>query len=254
MEGILGFDVTGMDLDKCIEDISTKLNISKRKSWLGCLNPHSYVITKKDGEYTNALLDADWLVPDGVGILVASYLLGGDLRRRITGSDIFEKLSQKLNSKKGYKYYFLGSTESTLAQIKERMKSEYPNIKVVGTYSPPFKEKFTKKESLIMIKAINKKKPDVLWVGMTAPKQEKWIYQNKVYLRVKFIGAIGAVFDFYSGKIKRSHPIFRRLGLEWLPRLLNEPGRLWKRMFISAPIFLLDVVFGKVKKKKIGFR
>ncbi len=89
-----------------------------------------------------------------------------------------------------------------------------------------------------MTDAINTAKPDVLWVGMTAPKQEKWIHQHRDQLDVKFIGAIGAVFDFYTGKVKRSHPVFQKMGLEWLPRLLREPRRLFRRNFVSSPKFL----------------
>ena len=84
--------------------------------------------------------------------------------------------------------------------------------------------------------------PDVLWVGMTAPKQEKWIFENRACLNVKFAAAIGAVFDFYTGQVKRSHPVFQRFGLEWLPRLIQQPRRLWRRMFVSAPIFVWHVL------------
>ena len=90
-----------------------------------------------------------------------------------------------------------------------------------------------------MIKEINKAHPDVLWIGMTAPKQEKWIFQNKDKLDVKFVGAIGAVFDFFTVNVKRSHPWFLKHGLERFPRLLHEPRRLWRRNMVSGPAFLL---------------
>lgn len=93
-----------------------------------------------------------------------------------------------------------------------------------------------------MRRVINLAKPDVLWVGMTAPKQEKWIYANLPHLNVKFAAAIGAVFDFYTGRVKRSSPIFQKLGLEWLPRLVSQPRRLWRRMIISAPIFIWHII------------
>ena len=108
------------------------------------------------------------------------------------------------------------------------MNHDFPNIKVT-THSPPFKPEFSEEDNRQMIEAINQASPDVLWVGMTAPKQEKWIYQNKDKLNVKFIGAIGAVFDFYAGTVKRSSPWFQKHGLEWLPRLLQEPRLLWYR-------------------------
>jgi N-acetylglucosaminyldiphosphoundecaprenol N-acetyl-beta-D-mannosaminyltransferase len=117
---------------------------------------------------------------------------------------------------------------------------------VAGTFSPPYKPEFSPAELDMMIAAINAVRPDVLWVGMTAPKQEKWIYQNRHRLQVKFIGAVGAVFDFYTGRVKRSHPIFQNLGLEWLPRLLQEPRRLWRRMGVSAPIFIWHVLKAKI--------
>jgi N-acetylglucosaminyldiphosphoundecaprenol N-acetyl-beta-D-mannosaminyltransferase len=113
---------------------------------------------------------------------------------------------------------------------------------VAGTYSPPFKPTYSAAELDKMVAVINTSNADVLWVGMTAPKQEKFIYQNKDRLNVRFAAAIGAVFDFYAGNVKRSSPNFQRIGLEWLPRLLQEPGRLWRRMVVSAPIFLYHVL------------
>ena len=96
-----------------------------------------------------------------------------------------------------------------------------------------------------MIAAVNKCKPDILFVGMTAPKQEKWVHTNNTFLDVKVITCIGAVFDFYAGTVKRSSPFWIKLGLEWLPRLLREPKRLWKRNFVSTPLFLWDLLKAK---------
>jgi N-acetylglucosaminyldiphosphoundecaprenol N-acetyl-beta-D-mannosaminyltransferase len=118
------------------------------------------------------------------------------------------------------------------------MSVDYPNIRVAGSYSPPFKPSYSALELDEMIAAINTTQPDVLWVGMTAPKQEKWIFENRARLKVRVAAAVGAVFDFYTGNVKRSHPTYQRLGLEWLPRLLQQPRRLWRRMFVSAPIFV----------------
>jgi N-acetylglucosaminyldiphosphoundecaprenol N-acetyl-beta-D-mannosaminyltransferase len=111
-----------------------------------------------------------------------------------------------------------------------------------GAYSPPFKEVFSEADSRKMVDAVNAAKPDVLWVGMTAPKQEKWIHQHRDRLNVRFIGAVGAVFDFYTGRVKRSSPVFQKLGLEWLPWLIQEPRRLFYRNFVSTPKFLIKVL------------
>jgi N-acetylglucosaminyldiphosphoundecaprenol N-acetyl-beta-D-mannosaminyltransferase len=148
--------------------------------------------------------------------------------------------------------FFLGASEETLALIRARMAVDYPAIRVAGTYSPPFKPEYSAAELDEMITAVNAARPDVLWVGMTAPKQEKWIFQNLHRLDVKFAGAVGAVFDFYVGKVKRSHPAFQELGLEWLPRLLRQPVRLWRRTFVSAPIFVWHVVRQAVRRPDQG--
>jgi N-acetylglucosaminyldiphosphoundecaprenol N-acetyl-beta-D-mannosaminyltransferase len=132
--------------------------------------------------------------------------------------------------------------------MRQRMARDYPNIKVAGLYSPPFKDVYSRAEINEMIKAINAAAPDVLWVGLSAPKQEKFIFENRARLNVKFIGAVGAVFDFYAGNIRRNeNSWFVHHGLEWLPRLLQEPGRLWPRMFVSAPVFVWHVVKQRFK-------
>lgn len=249
-ENILGYEVYTRGVANCINEIIDWIKIGDCCQWLACMNPHCYAVSLKDNSYTQILWDSDWLIPDGIGIVMASKFLGGKIRERVTGFDVFSNLHERLNRNRGGKVFFLGASKETLAIIKGKMKKDYQNIRVVGTFSPPFKPEYTQQELDDMIKAINRAKPDVLWVGMTAPKQEKWIYQNKHRLKVKFVGAIGAVFDFYAGNVKRSHPIFQKLGLEWLPRLIREPRRLWRRMFISAPIFLWHLLLAKLSDSK----
>jgi len=242
-ESVLGYPVAVASLEECIKDILFCIESTERnKKYFVCANPHSIQIAQTDSLFDEALKNADLVVPDGVGVVLASRILQGKIKDRITGSDIFWGLNKRLNTLKGTSYFFLGSTEETLKAIKEKMTVEYPNIRFAGSYSPPYKAEFSSEDSRKMVEAVNAVKPDVLWVGMTAPKQEKWIYQNKDKLDVKFIGAIGAVFDFYVGNVKRSHPVFQKMGLEWLPRLLQEPRRLFKRNFVSSPLFLLRVL------------
>lgn len=227
---------------------STELN----PAWLACLNPHSYAVALEDQAFLEALRSADWLIPDGVGVVLAGRLLGASIPERVTGSDIFYGLQRRMNAAGGFSVFFLGASDETLALIRARMAVDYPAIRVAGTYSPPFKPEYSAAELDEMITAVNVARPDVLWVGMTAPKQEKWIFQNLHRLDVKFAGAVGAVFDFYVGKVKRSHPAFQELGLEWLPRLLQQPVRLWRRTFVSAPIFVWHVVRQAVRRPDQG--
>jgi N-acetylglucosaminyldiphosphoundecaprenol N-acetyl-beta-D-mannosaminyltransferase len=245
----LDYTIVAGSINDCCDNIVKSLSTTTEPRWFACLNPHSHVIAKADPAFSEALQATDWLVPDGAGVVLASSFLGCPVRERITGSDVFYGLHDRLNHQGSGSIFFLGSTEEILADIRQRMAADYPNLRVAGTFAPPYKPEFSPAELDKMIAAINAAKPDVLWVGMTAPKQEKWIYQNRSRLQVKFIGAVGAVFDFYAGRVKRSHPVFRRLGLEWFPRLLQEPRRLWRRMFISAPLFVAEVVGRKLNRK-----
>lgn len=239
-ENILGYAVDTHAVSACADDIFNSINSGSGTgcSWLACLNPHSYAVALDDTQFALALKDSDWLIPDGAGVVMASRMMGGSVKQRVTGADIFFALHERMNSAGGMSVFFLGATEETLGLIRQRMAKDFPGIHVAGCYSPPFKPVYSCAELDEMISAINAAAPDVLWVGMTAPKQEKWICENRSRLNVKFAGAIGAVFDFYSGRVKRSPVIFQKLGLEWLPRLVQQPRRLWRRMFVSAPIFV----------------
>lgn len=249
---VLGYKVSTSNSDELVQEMFARVQRGRGgelvRSWFACLNPHSYAIAKNDQFFSEALKGTDWLVADGVGVVLASRVLGARVKSRVTGSDIFFGLNTILNESGGASVFFLGATEETLAEIARRMAVDYPNIRLAGVYSPPFKSYYSEEDSQRMISAINNADADVLWVGLTAPKQEKWIYQNIDRLNIHFAGAIGAVFDFYTGNVLRSHPIFQRLGFEWLPRLVQQPRRLWRRMFISAPIFVWDVFL-----KKLGF-
>jgi N-acetylglucosaminyldiphosphoundecaprenol N-acetyl-beta-D-mannosaminyltransferase len=249
IEKILGYPVSTSDCADCLAAIVRSIKTGEKGKYFVCANPHSLEVARRDPAFDLAIRNADLVVPDGIGIVLASKILGGGIRRRITGMDIFLGLSNELDRDGGYSCFFLGSVPENLDRIREKMGRDFPNIRVAGTYSPPFSPVFSDEDSRLMINAVNEARPDVLWVGMTAPKQEKWIHKNRTELDVGFIGAIGAVFDFYSGDVKRSHPVFQRMGLEWLPRLIRQPRRLWRRNFVSNPSFLFRVISQKFMRR-----
>lgn len=245
-EEILGYNVVASGPGLCVDAIASWTRGGTGARWLACLNPHSYAVALRSDRFRRALSDADWLVADGVGVVLASRLLGGRIPGRTTGIDVFFGLSEKLNATGGARVFFLGSREDTLERIRVRYSAEFPAVQIVGTYSPPFASEFTAHQLDEMVGAVNAAAPDVLWVAMTAPKQETWIHEVKHRLDVRFVAAIGAVFDFYAGTIQRSPPVFQRYGLEWLPRLLQEPRRLWRRTFVSAPVFVWHVLHARL--------
>lgn len=206
--------------------------------YIACANPHSLVVASQDEVFSLALKHSNILLPDGEGIVLAAWTFNIPLKERVTGSDFFHGLTKSLYAEGGSRYFFLGSTNQVLTLITQRVRREFPNIVVCGTLSPPFKDNFNDRENLEMISEVNAARPDVLWVGMTAPKQEKWVFENRDKLKVPLICAIGAVFDFYAGTKKRSSEFWQRFGLEWLPRFLREPQRLWERNLKSTPLFL----------------
>jgi N-acetylglucosaminyldiphosphoundecaprenol N-acetyl-beta-D-mannosaminyltransferase len=217
------------------------------KMIINTLNPHSYCMARKDPAFETALQDSDRLVPDGIGIVWAVRTLKKQKISKIAGYDIFIHIMEYLNEMAG-SCFFLGASEETLALIQARSGKEYPNVHVY-TCSPPYKSEFDQEESYAMCAKIKATGADVLFVGMTAPKQEKWVYQNKAALSPAIICSIGAVFDFYAGTVKRSHPFWIKLGLEWLPRFFKEPKRLAERNLVSTPKFILEVFSYKLFKR-----
>ncbi len=237
-ENVLGYPVFANGQEACIEDIVAWIQCEQPQArWLACINPHSYAIALQDSLFSDALSSADWLIPDGIGIVIASRINGGNINERVTGSDVFLAVMRHLD-KIGGSVFFLGSSNEILEILSARIRNNFPAVRIAGMLSPPFKSIFSDSEVDKMVSEINAVEPDVLWVGMTSPKQDIFIYSNLNRLRVRFAAGVGAVFDFYTGRVKRSQPIFQNLGLEWLPRLLQQPRRLWRRMFISAPIFV----------------
>ncbi len=251
---ILGYLITDKDKNECVSEIVNWIENGGKGKYFVCANPHSLEVAQTDREFDRAIKNADLIVPDGVGLVIASKILGGAIHERVTGSDIFWGVNSTLNASNGHSVFLLGSSQENLEKMMRKMASDFPNIRVVGTYSPPFKEAFSEEENRTMTETINHAKPDVLWVGMTAPKQEKWIYRNREKLNVKLIGPIGAVFDFYTGRVKRPHAIFQKAGLEWLPRFFQEPRRLWRRNLISNPRFLLRVIRYRFNHEEKGDR
>lgn len=248
-ECVLGYHVDVVTPRECVAQVVRHIAAGHGAAWLGCLNPHSYAISLQDEAFARALRGCNWLVPDGVGVVYASRILRGSITHRVTGSEVFQGVHESLQAEGRGRIFFLGSSSDTLQKVCKRLRREYPRLDIVGTFSPPFKESFSDEDNQNMRDAINACRPDVLWVAMTAPKQEKWIMENLPLLRVRFAGAVGAVFDFYAGNVRRSSPAFQRLGLEWLPRLIQQPNRLWRRTFVSAPLFFAHVVRERLRQR-----
>jgi len=214
---------------------------------INTINTHAWVVATHDNLFREALVSSSVLLPDGEGIVWAVRRLTGRKIRKIAGFDLHQYMLEYLNRVHGTCFY-LGATGNTLMMIREKLEKEYPAIRA-GFFSPPFKPVFTEADDRRMIGAVNDNdmvresgRPlDVLFVGMTAPKQEKWVFQHKDELRAGIICSIGAVFDFYAGTAKRPPDWMIRHRLEWLGRLITHPGKIWRRVLISGPRFLVSI-------------
>ena len=208
------------------------------------INAHSFNVAQQDDLFAAALRGCDVLLPDGIPIVWACRWLRAKSRpkERITGWDLFcmemNRLKAVSGTGKPQKVMFLGSSEAVLEKIRQRLAAECPSVGV-STYSPPYKETFSDADNAQMISAINRCQPDLLWIGMTAPKQEKWLWQHWAELDIHcHAGAVGAVFDFYAGTVRRAPASWQRCSLEWLHRLLSDPRRMWRRYILGNPLFL----------------
>ena len=216
--------------------------IPQGKVLINTINAHSFNTAQEDDLFAEALKNGDYLIPDGASIVKACRWLGcrSQPKERIAGWDLFEFEMGRLNERGG-RCMFMGSSPRVLSLIVEKARVVYPNIEVV-TYSPPYKAEFTAEEDRAIIAAINGADPDLLWIGMTAPKQEKWTYSHWAELDIHcHVGTIGAVFDFFAGTYRRAPRWWQEHSLEWLYRLVKEPRRMWRRYVIGNPLFLLNV-------------
>ena len=227
-------------------------SLQEGKLLINTINAHSFNTAKKDQLFADALTNGDVLIPDGVSIVKACKWIKAKSqpKERIAGWDLFsfemeklERESEELRTKgeESKRVMFMGSSQKVLDLIVKRAAVDYPHLKVV-TYSPPYKPEFSDEDNRAIIDAINDANPDLLWIGMTAPKQEKWTYSHWKELNIHcHVGTIGAVFDFFAGTVERAPLWWQEHGLEWLYRLLKEPKRMWRRYIIGNTLFLWNM-------------
>lgn len=239
-----------------VESLKSLQLFPDKKLLINTINAHSYNVAQHDLLFAEALSKGDYLIPDGASIVNACHWLKTKSRpkERIAGWDLFafemdrleRKSEQQIVNGKKLKVMFMGSSEKVLSLIRKRAAVDYPHLEVV-TYSPPYKPEFSDEENATIIKAINDADPDLLWIGMTAPKQEKWTYCHWNELNIHcHVGTIGAVFDFYAGTAERAPKWWQDHSLEWLYRLCIEPKRMWKRYILGNPIFIKNIIKEKI--------
>jgi len=219
---------------------------NQERHYVTLTNPHSVMLCQRDVYMRRATAGADMTLPDGVGIIVAAHLLRYSHNGRVTGPTLMLKLCD-WGRKKNYRHFFYGGQDGVAERLAEKLSETYPGIKIAGTYCPPFRA-LSAEEDRTIIEYINSAHPDIVWVGLGAPKQEKWMAEHLGKIEATVMIGVGAAFDFHSGNANWAPAWIRRLGLEWAYRLIREPSRMWRRN-IDSPIFLSKVLFQMLRTR-----
>ena len=241
-----GIRIDRLTMQEAINEIEELIR-KERSSYVVTPNTAHVVLLQKDKDFRRVYQGATLVVPDGISLLWGAKILGRPLKEKVSGSDLLPSFC-KVAAKKGYRLFFLGGGPGVAAKAARILSQKNPGLKIVGTYSPPFGFENDGKHSRQIVQTIRETKPDVLFVGLGAPKQEKWIWKYKDELGVPISIAVGAAFDFVARTVRRAPNWMQKCGLEWIFRLCQEPGRLWKRYLIGNLIFLWLVSKELVKK------
>ena len=212
-------------------------NLSNLKGDYICVsNVHTTVTSYAEPSYCAIQNGGIMAIPDGGPLSSLGRKRGFVTMERTTGPSLMGELF-KISAKRGYRHYFYGSTDKTLEKLKNKLQEYYPGIQIAGMYSPPFRALSIEEDNEV-IEKINETNPDFVWIGLGAPKQEKWMSNHQGSINGLMIG-VGAGFDYYAGNIKRAPQWMQRCNLEWLYRLMQDPKRLFKRYFCTNIKFIL---------------
>jgi N-acetylglucosaminyldiphosphoundecaprenol N-acetyl-beta-D-mannosaminyltransferase len=237
---VLGYPILNESVEIVANEVCDGLDNLASRSFV-FLNPHSVVIADRDPEFRNAINNASGIFCDGAGLSLACRMLTGKNVERIYGYEFFMALSRELSRRKQGRVFFLGGSTESLRELMAKYGADFPGIPAISSCSPPFRSAFSAADIDEMVRCIGEFKPDILWVGLGSPKQEIVLDRLMALYPTPCGAAIGAVFDFYTGRIPHAPVLVRRLGLQWLHRLFLEPTRLWRRTLISGPLFAARV-------------
>lgn len=237
-------NVTPYEAIEAIEEVIRQ----GRKTYVVTPNLDHIVKLEQDDDFKRCYDGAGLVLADGNPVVWASRLLGTPLKALVTGSDLFPALCAHA-ARQGYRLFFLGGLEGVADKAAAELRKKYPQINIVGTYSPPFGFDKDPEENKRILDMINGVKPHILFVGVGAPKQEKWMYRNIHALDINVALGIGASFDFVAGTIKRAPKAFRSVGLEWFWRFSSEPRRLFRRYFIESAQFI-PIIYKQLQQQR----
>lgn len=236
---VLGVDVSAINMNRAL-DLAERWLSMRQSAYICMTGVHGVMEAQSDGEFRNILNNAFINAPDGMPMSWVGWLQGYKRMDRVYGPDFMSNLCQ-LSIKAGYRHYLYGGQPGVAPRLKELLERRFPGLQVVGTYTPPFRN-LTRIEEEILVADVLSARPDIIWVGLSTPKQERFMAQYMGRLGVPLLIGVGAAFDFHTGRLHEAPAWIQRAGLQWLHRLLQDPKRLWKRYLLNNPIFLWRIM------------
>lgn len=248
MPQVLGVRFDFTDYDMVIERLR-QWRVRGERRYITIANPHCVMTCRRDAEMARATAASALTLPDGVGVIWAARLLGFPNHGRVTGPTFMLRCCDQGRSY-ALRHYFYGGREGVANTLAARLSEKFPGLTVVGTCCPPFRT-LTEEEDQEIVDRINATRPDVVWVGLGAPKQEKWMLAHLGRIEAAAMVGVGAAFDFHSGQVRWAPSWVRKMGLEWAYRLLLEPRRMWRRN-LDSPLFAAMVILQRLRRSCRG--
>ncbi|HET7553655.1 MAG TPA: WecB/TagA/CpsF family glycosyltransferase [Gemmatimonadaceae bacterium] len=246
---VLGVGVSAINMAQALETIEGWISRGDRR-YVCVSGVHGIMESQADPALRDIHNSAGLVTPDGMPLVWLSRMHGYEHVERVYGPDLMLALCERSESR-GYRHFLYGGAGDVPALLTTRLQQRFPLLNVVGSYSPPFRP-LTEEEDAEVVRMINESGADIVWVGLSTPKQERWMREHVGRLDAAALIGVGAAFDFHAGVKKQAPRWMQRNGLEWLFRLGSEPRRLWKRYLINNPRFVYGVLLQATKLRRYG--
>lgn len=246
--GVLGVHVDAVQIPDAVTRMEDWIRQRAAGHFIAVTGMHGVTEALHDKSFKTILNSASLVVPDGMPLVWLGRQAGYPLKRRVYGPELLETFCREVGSR--YRHFFYGGAPGVADQLASTLHGRC-DIRIAGTYSPPFRP-LSRVEEKHVIRLINDSQPDILWVGLSTPKQERWMYQHRARLNVPVLVGVGAAFDLVTGRVRQAPAWMQENGLEWLFRLSQEPQRLWHRYMVYGSKFVWNVFLELTKVKKFN--
>ena len=246
---VLGVDLSAINMNRAI-DLAERWIATGKSAYICMTGVHGVMEAQSNAHLRSVLNGAFINAPDGMPMSWVGWLQGHRQMDRVYGPDFMANLC-RISVSKGYRHYLYGGQPGVAQGLKAALQKRFPGLQVVGTCTPPFRS-LTQDEEAGLLADVWSAKPDILWVGLSTPKQECFMAEYVDRLRVPLLVGVGAAFDFHTGRIEEAPAWMKRAGLQWLHRLLQDPGRLWKRYLLNNPVFVWRITLQLFKLRNYG--